>query len=623
MDDAAVDALLVVAPSTVATTDQMCFFLNAKTIAPFERPEYLSQWVKRPDGQRALSDFQQIPGTPFAYEKPRELLHLWRNPHRLEPDLATVATGGKTFDDERFLRLRWEVSPQACGDRWLSVDTGGDYQPWVSPSVFTEDWENEGKAVRENAIARHGTSAQVMQSSKLWFKAGLAYPYTSSIGFGPRIFPKGTILSTDAIAISPNRGIDRLVLLGALATSWAGELLTVFGDHRKTENSSVKSLPIRLSEGDTQKIRQLAETAVRHVQWVESLRENSPYFIRPSKEGEVTTLAEVLRRVQRELDNLCRRMFSISSGYHLNVDHGALIPTFIAEPDKSQHLVLLLSYCVGAAVGRWDIRVLANQEPEIQLPDVFACLPLCPPGMLQGTDGIPLAKSPDGYPLRIAWNGILVDDPEHFDDIVRYVRDVLEAGWKGRAEAIEKEACEILGIKELRDYFRRTAAGGFWGDHVKRYSKSHRKAPIYWLLQSSKKNYAFWLYYHRLNKDLLFKALANYVEPKIQRETNRLDEMRRQKQTSSDSGSKVKKIGKDIERQEDLISELRDFEDKLRRAANLCLVPDLNDGVVLNIAPLHELVPWKEAKNYWEELLEGKYEWSSIGNQLRQKGIVK
>ena len=67
----------------------------------------------------------------------------------------------------------------------------------------------------------------------------------------------------------------------------------------------------------------------------------------------------------------------------------------------------------------------------------------------------------------------------------------------------------------------------------------------------------------------------------------------------------------------------QDFEDKIRRAANLHLEPDLNDGVVLNIAPLHELVPWKESKKYWEELLEGKYEWSSIGKQLRQKGLVK
>ena len=52
-------------------------------------------------------------------------------------------------------------------------------------------------------------------------------------------------------------------------------------------------------------------------------------------------------------------------------------------------------------------------------------------------------------------------------------------------------------------------------------------------------------------------------------------------------------------------------------------VADLNDGVVLNIAPLWELVPWKEAKNYWEELLEGKYEWSSMGKLLRRKGLVK
>jgi len=68
---------------------------------------------------------------------------------------------------------------------------------------------------------------------------------------------------------------------------------------------------------------------------------------------------------------------------------------------------------------------------------------------------------------------------------------------------------------------------------------------------------------------------------------------------------------------------LYDFKDKLRKAADLHLTPDLNDGVVLNIAPLWELVPWKEAKKYWEALTEGKYEWSSIGKQLRENGLVK
>jgi hypothetical protein len=215
------------------------------------------------------------------------------------------------------------------------------------------------------------------------------------------------------------------------------------------------------------------------------------------------------------------------------------------------------------------------------------------------------------------------------------VREVLEVIAKDRAEEIEKEACQNLGVKELRDYFRKPGEGGFWDDHVSRYSKSRRKAPIYWLLQSSKRNYALWLYYHRLDKDLLFKALVNYVEPKMRLETSRLVTLRNQKAAAGDSGKEANRLAKDVERQEDFISELRDFEEKLRRAANLnfgdkdklnsdvIYDPDLNDGVVLNIAPLHELVPWKEAENCWEEFLEGKYEWSTMGKQLRRKGLAK
>ena len=70
------------------------------------------------------------------------------------------------------------------------------------------------------------------------------------------------------------------------------------------------------------------------------------------------------------------------------------------------------------------------------------------------------------------------------------------------------------------------------------------------------------------------------------------------------------------------MAELYDFRDKLRRAADLNLEPDLNDDVVLNIAPLWELVPWNEARKYWEELKAGKYEWSSISKQLRERKLI-
>lgn len=40
------------------------------------------------------------------------------------------------------------------------------------------------------------------------------------------------------------------------------------------------------------------------------------------------------------------------------------------------------------------------------------------------------------------------------------------------------------------------------------------------------------------------------------------------------------------------------------------------------VLQLLHVVPGKEAKKYWDELLEGKYEWSSVAKLLRTKGLV-
>jgi hypothetical protein len=274
-------------------------------------------------------------------------------------------------------------------------------------------------------------------------------------------------------------------------------------------------------------------------------------------------------------------------------------------------------------MGRWASHVFTHEAPA--LPDnLFHPLSRIPPVAAQA--GHPVAVCTEEEKPVVGHVGVLVDDPDNPHDLVTNIRTMIEQVWGNHADAVEKGACEILGVKELRDYFRKPGKGGFWDDHISRYSKSRRKAPIYWLLQSAKKNYGIWLYYHRLDKDLLFKALVNYVEPKIRGVSGQSAECSRQLEEAKAAGKPAKEI-KQLQKQqqelEDFLSEMQDFEDKLRRAANLHLEPDLNDGVVLNIAPLHELVPWKEARKYWDELMDGKYEWSSIGKQLREKGLVK
>ena len=49
----------------------------------------------------------------------------------------------------------------------------------------------------------------------------------------------------------------------------------------------------------------------------------------------------------------------------------------------------LISYAVGCALGRWDVRHATGESRPPELPDSFAPLPLCSPGMLQGPDGLP------------------------------------------------------------------------------------------------------------------------------------------------------------------------------------------------------------------------------------------
>ncbi len=75
------------------------------------------------------------------------------------------------------------------------------------------------------------------------------------------------------------------------------------------------------------------------------------------------------------------------------------------------------------------------------------------------------------------------------------------------------ETLDLLRLKTLRDFFHRPA--GFFVDHLKRYSKSRRQAPIYWPLSSTKGSYTLWIYYPRLTDQTLHTALADYVDPKL------------------------------------------------------------------------------------------------------------
>ena len=580
----------------------------------------------------SLSDFSHIATTPFAFHSSPRILSLWGGKERLEPDIARVATGNHTFDDERFLRLRWEVHCQEIGSRWQVFDKGGEYQPFLAPTPLLVYWADDGHELRTVNRSRYGTDAQVMQSSAYWFKPGLCYSHVSSVAFGPRILPAGVMFASESIAIIPRAIEDALPLLGFLCSTLSQELVSVFGEYRKIENRAVSNLPISrcLLDQKRERLGALATMAVEQLAEIDAMDETSPLFVKPDAVVEQSvhscgfraTAASCVSALCDELDSICTDLlFRDTTAPALRAKRrSALVELYVRRAVDNEYSVAetMVLHATGCAFGRWDVRRCLSHDPEEKRWSLLDPIPICAPGMLHGPDSLPAKPEdvPSDYPVAIDWDGILVDDAEHPDDIVRRIREVLETIWKDRAEAVEREACEILGVRELRDYFRKPASGGFWMDHVRRYSKSRRKAPIYWYLRSARGNYGLWLYYHRLDKDILFKALLNYVEPKIRLEEDRLSTLRARREATGKSGREAKVLEKDIDRLEQFVAELQDFRDKLRRAADLHIAPDLNDGVVLNIAPLWELVPWKEAKKHWEALQEGKYDWAHIAYQL-------
>lgn len=278
----------------------------------------------------------------------------------------------------------------------------------------------------------------------------------------------------------------------------------------------------------------------------------------------------------------------------------------------------VLSFCLGCLWGRWDIRFVTSKKDVPQLSDSFAPLPVCPPGMLQNDHGMPAAPAdvPVTYPLRISWPGVLVDDRNSSEDIECRVREVLELLWKEQADGIEHEACEILGVHSPREYFSKP--NGFFVDHLKRYSKSKRQAPIYWPLSTSSGSYTIWVYYHRLNDDFLYKVVNDYVSPKIAEVDRLLAQVETNLQRAT--GREATRLRETFEETKLFLAELQDFKGELLRVAALPYKPNLNDGVLITAAPLWKLFrlpKWrKDLKECWEQLEAGEYDWAQLAYSI-------
>ncbi len=204
---------------------------------------------------------------------------------------------------------------------------------------------------------------------------------------------------------------------------------------------------------------------------------------------------------------------------------------------------------------------------------------------------------------------VLVDDVGGPDDIAATVETHL--GDKRTA------VLGALNAGDIRSYIREA----LFDFHLGYYSRSGRKAPIYWQLATPSASYSVWLYIHAFTKDTLFRVQNDYVGPKLAHEERRLTSLR-----DSVGGELTGARGNDLTAQQAFVEELRAFLDEVKRVTPLWN-PNLDDGVIINFAPLWRLVPhhkaWqKELKASWDALCDGEYDWAHLAMHLWPERVV-
>lgn len=499
---------------------------------------------------------------------------------------------------------------------------GGVYSPFYLDISLIIRWRHDGseaKAFVSDYRESRGWSPHwkaELHNPHCYFRPGLTWPRRTKSLLSMRVMPAGCIFADKGPAVFVPRD-DQQVLLSLLAVCASSVFYSLVevqlaaadeqlgGAAHSFEVGILQSTPVpNITSEQEIKLAALALRAWSLKRTLDTVEETSHAFLLP-----ITARARVgdydppaieteLAQVQAEIDEISFDLYGFSEAER-TAARGKLTPTAaegsesitVDESDEADveddsdapldHTNSLLSWVVGVAFGRFDWRLATGEREAPPEPDPFDPLPAKSPGML-----------PDCSAPFHAHNGVLVDDQGHPHDLPRLIEEVLAR----------------VGVEAPGD-IRRWLQRDFFTLHLKQYSKSRRKAPIYWPLSTASGAYTLWLYYPRLTDQTLHAAVNDFIEPKLK-------QLAREAAALRDKGAaRTREDDKALGAFQDLERELNELREALLRIAPTWK-PNHDDGVQIIAAPLYELFrhkPWQTVlKDTWAKLSKGDHDWAHL-----------
>ncbi len=571
-------------------------------------------------------------------------------------------------------RIAYTLTETLRGVRWVPCAKGGAYSPYWSEITLLVDWRDDGEGIKSHPKGYPRNTQYNFQGGITWPRrtnSGLGARIRPS---GTILVDKGAGLSTTEpfLALAWLRSRLAQALVDGLVA--AGEEVSSGGASRSYEIGLIQKLPwVRSPEA----AQVAARMATRRAHWsmgeetsrhfvapiasciptvddfvaqladaaeldaliaaaaslsVEGLRyldrECSPmptsYSRREDLDEEITRywsmpIAKVIDEIIEAKGGVraIARLYYFADRRTEVISHGLEVhPESIARVVKSRKLraygeakdiaIRWISYFVGIAFGRWDLARGMRSVNPLTVKDLTSAPRRHSPGEFSSPDGDSLCDRPANYSVSLPPSWLLVDQPGHSYDIAAKV-----ATASVEVDALSgplSEVIELLGSGvNLSSYLRQS----FFAAHLATYSSRPRKAPIYWQLQVPSKAWGIWLYAPKLSREMLF-AIVRETEQRQRLAEQQIGHFQREAETGS-GGRKTSEVAKELEAEQKLAVELASFRAEAERIANLGWEPDLDDGMVLNAAPLADLFPaWKDAAAYRKELRAGKYEWATV-----------
>jgi hypothetical protein len=179
--------------------------------------------------------------------------------------------------------------------------------------------------------------------------------------------------------------------------------------------------------------------------------------------------------------------------------------------------------------------------------------------------------------------------------------------WPEQSSEVEAELAELIGLESLRAYVE--TPSGFFADHLALYSKSRRKAPIYWPLSTRSGDFVIWVYYPKLDAHSLPRLITEVLDPRLRRLNEELAAL------AADGKASARKAKLESLRLE--LAEMRqDFQDLIAKA----YTPDLNDGVLITACPLAKYFRLpkfrKDLEDCWKKLSRGDFDWARLAMSM-------